>query len=114
MNDWIDTGASPALVAPSGSAFHFSRLFPRYVDETQSRMRGLKVAWYAVDNEGAITAGPVPEPRRMHRAYQPHPRTIAWPGFVAATRFDPSAARRLNERSGEAQAASLAAVFPRG
>jgi len=60
MNDWIDTGASPALVAPSGSAFHFSRLFPRYVDETQSRMRGLKVAWYAVDNEGAITAGPYP------------------------------------------------------
>jgi len=23
-------------------------------------MRGLKVAWYAVDNEGTITAGPYP------------------------------------------------------
>ena len=56
MNNWVDTGASPAPVARSGSASHFSRLFPRYVDETQSRMRGLKVAWYAVDNEGTITA----------------------------------------------------------
>jgi hypothetical protein len=60
MNNWVDIGATPAPVAPSGSAFHLSRLFPLYVDETQSRMRGLKVAWYAVDNEGAITAGPYP------------------------------------------------------
>jgi hypothetical protein len=60
MNSWVNTGASPAPVAPSGCAFHLSRLFPRYVDEAQSRMRGLEVAWYAVDNEGAITAGPYP------------------------------------------------------
>ena len=60
MNNWVDTGASPAPVAPSGSASHFSRLFPRYVDEIQSRMRGLKVAWYAVDNDGTVTAGPYP------------------------------------------------------
>ena len=60
MHNWVDTGASPAPVAPSGSAFHFPRLFPRYVDETQSRMRGLKVAWYAVDNDGTVTAGPYP------------------------------------------------------
>jgi hypothetical protein len=60
MNNGIDTGAAPAPAAASGSAFHFSRLFPRYVDETQSRMRGLQVAWYAVDNEGTITAGPYP------------------------------------------------------
>ena len=57
MNNWVDIGATPAPVAPSGSAFRLSRLFPLYVDETQSRMRGLKVAWYAVDNEGAINAG---------------------------------------------------------
>jgi hypothetical protein len=61
MNNWVDTGASPALVAPSGSAFRLSALFPLYVNETQSRMRGLEVAWYAVDNEGAITAGPYPD-----------------------------------------------------
>jgi hypothetical protein len=60
MSNWVDTGASPAPVALSSSASHFSRLFPRYVDEIQSRMRGLKVAWYAVDNEGTITAGPYP------------------------------------------------------
>jgi hypothetical protein len=60
MNHWVDTGASPAPVAPYSSAFYVSRLFPLYVDETQSRMRGLKSAWYAVDNEGAITAGPYP------------------------------------------------------
>jgi len=60
MNNWFDIGASPAPAAPSGDGFHSSRLFPRYVDETQSRMRGLEVAWYAVDNEGAVTAGPYP------------------------------------------------------
>jgi hypothetical protein len=60
MNNWVDIGTSPALIAPSGTAFRFSRLFPLYVDETQSRMRGLKIAWYAVDNEGAITGGPYP------------------------------------------------------
>jgi hypothetical protein len=60
MNYWVDTGASPAPVAPSSSVSRFSQLFPRYVDVTQSRMRGLKVAWYAVDNEGTITAGPYP------------------------------------------------------
>ena len=38
----------------------FSRLFPRYVDETQSRKRGLKVGWYAIDNEGDIAFGPYP------------------------------------------------------
>ena len=36
----------------------FSRLFPRYVDEAQSRMRGLQVGWYAIDNEGDIASGP--------------------------------------------------------
>lgn len=36
----------------------FPRLFPLYVDEGQSRMRGLKVGWYAVDNEGDIASGP--------------------------------------------------------
>ena len=48
------------ITALIGSGRSLSRLFPLYVDETQSRMRGLKVAWYAVDNEGAITAGPYP------------------------------------------------------
>jgi hypothetical protein len=38
----------------------FSRLFPRYVDEAQSKMRGLKVGWYAIDNEGDIASGPYP------------------------------------------------------
>ena len=38
----------------------FSRLFPRYVDEAQSRARGLKVGWYAIDNEGDIASGPYP------------------------------------------------------
>jgi hypothetical protein len=38
----------------------FPRLFPRYVDEAQSRMRGLKVGWYAIDNEGDIASGPYP------------------------------------------------------
>ena len=33
MNNWVDTGTSPALIAPSGSAFRLSRLFPLYVDE---------------------------------------------------------------------------------
>ena len=36
----------------------FSRLFPRYVDEAQSRRRGLQVGWYAIDNEGDIASGP--------------------------------------------------------
>jgi hypothetical protein len=60
MTTWVDTRESPTLIAPSASGFRFSRLFPLYVDETQSRMRGLKVAWYAVDNDGAVTAGPYP------------------------------------------------------
>ena len=60
MNDRVDSGASEALVASSGAAFRIAQLFPRYVDETQARMRGLTVAWYAVDNEGAIIAGPFP------------------------------------------------------
>jgi hypothetical protein len=61
MTTWVDTRDSPALIAPSASGFRFPRLFPLYVDETQSRMRGLKVAWYAVDNEGAVIAGPYPD-----------------------------------------------------
>jgi hypothetical protein len=60
MNNWIDPAAPPAPVVASGSAFRVSRLFPRYVDQTQSRMRGLQVGWYAVDNDGAVTAGPHP------------------------------------------------------
>jgi hypothetical protein len=36
----------------------FSRLFPHHVDEGQSRTRGLKVGWYAIDNEGDIASGP--------------------------------------------------------
>jgi hypothetical protein len=95
MNNWVDIGATPAPVAPSGSAFRLSRLFPRYVDETQSRMRGLKVAWYAIDNEGTITAGPYPNRDECIARIQPNPRTIARPGFVAATRSDPGIARHL-------------------
>jgi hypothetical protein len=38
----------------------FLRLFPHYVDEGRSRMRGLKVGWYAIDNEGDIASGPYP------------------------------------------------------
>ena len=60
MHNRVDSGASEALVASSGAAFRIAQLFPRYVDETQARMRGLTVAWYAVDNEGAIIAGPFP------------------------------------------------------
>ena len=36
----------------------FSRLFPHHVDEGRSRTRGLKVGWYAIDNEGDIASGP--------------------------------------------------------
>jgi len=60
MNNWIDPGASPAPSMPCSPAFRLSRLFPLHVDERQSRMRGLKIGWYGVDNEGAITAGPYP------------------------------------------------------
>jgi hypothetical protein len=38
----------------------FSRLFPHYVDEGRSRMRGLNVGWCAIDNEGDIASGPYP------------------------------------------------------
>jgi hypothetical protein len=60
MTAWAETRESPLPVAPSASGFRFSRLFPLYVDETQSRMRGLAVAWYVIDNDGAVTAGPYP------------------------------------------------------
>jgi hypothetical protein len=46
--------------APSDPGFGFSRLFPLFVGERQSTMRGLQVGWYAIDNDGAIVAGPYP------------------------------------------------------
>jgi hypothetical protein len=44
----------------TGLEIGFSRLFPRYVDPAQSRMRGLQVGWYAIDNEGDVASGPYP------------------------------------------------------
>jgi hypothetical protein len=56
----FDTREKLMLIAPSAAGFHFSRLFPLFVGDTQSRMRGLKVGWYAIDTEGAVVAGPYP------------------------------------------------------
>ena len=33
-------------------------LFPHFVDAQQSAMRGLKVGWYAIDQDGEIASGP--------------------------------------------------------
>jgi hypothetical protein len=60
MTTCFDARETLVLDAPSVAGLRFSRLFPRFVGESQSRMRGLPVGWYAVDNEGAVAAGPYP------------------------------------------------------
>jgi hypothetical protein len=60
MTTCFDTRETPVPIAPSVAGFHFSRLFPLFVGERQSRTRGLQVGWYAIDNEGAVAAGPYP------------------------------------------------------
>jgi hypothetical protein len=60
MTTCFDTRETPVPIAPFVAGFHFSRLFPLFVGERQSRTRGLRVGWYAIDNEGAIAAGPYP------------------------------------------------------
>ena len=60
MTTRFDTPETRAHIAPSEAGFRFSRLIPLFVGETQSRMRGLPVGWYAIDNEGAVAAGPYP------------------------------------------------------
>ncbi|MGA7489225.1 MAG: hypothetical protein WBW74_20055 [Xanthobacteraceae bacterium] len=60
MTTCCDTPEALALAAPSAAGFRFSRLFPLFVGERQSSLRGLKVGWYAIDNDGAVAAGPYP------------------------------------------------------
>ena len=56
----LDTPETATHTSPSVAAARFSRLFPLLVGERQSTMRGLRIGWYAIDNEGAIAAGPYP------------------------------------------------------
>ena len=35
-----------------------STLFPHFVDAQQSAMRGLRIGWYAMDQDGEIASGP--------------------------------------------------------
>jgi hypothetical protein len=56
----LDTPETATHATTSVAGPRFSRLFPLLVGERQSTTRGLRVGWYAIDNEGAIVAGPYP------------------------------------------------------
>lgn len=60
MTTCFDTPETLTRSVPCDRGYGFSRLFPLFVGERQSTMRGLQVGWYAIDNEGAIVAGPYP------------------------------------------------------
>jgi hypothetical protein len=96
------------LIASSAPHFRFSRLFPLYVGERQSRMRGLKVGWYSIDNEGVIAAGPYPTRdecvERIGRVWR-----VDCSGPVASARFDPARALGLKRYDKAIRSRSAAA-----
>jgi hypothetical protein len=74
----LDIPETATHTSPSVAGRRFSHLFPLFVGERQSTTRGLRVGWYAIDNEGAIAAGPYPSRDAcIARMGQAHDASIA-------------------------------------
>jgi hypothetical protein len=51
---------------------------PHYVGENKSDMRGIKLGWYAIENDGNLSSGPFPSLEEcVRRITQPTNETIA-------------------------------------
>jgi hypothetical protein len=51
-------------------AMQFSRptmTVPHYISEDKSDMRGIKHGWYAVEDDGNLSSGPLFQPQGMHQ-----------------------------------------------